>query len=412
MPHYITRKDENGQWHLTVQVRVRRSGKLIQSGSKTFLVTADEASKTRSRRAHPKRLDDDVNRLEQDVKGGQYEAAKQAMRAALVEGETFASLCAQFREKLPRAVGPHGKRYTNSVQKQHLRRAQWWEEELGDRPWKSLTPEMVKEAVESRDINESTMNLFVQSFNIIFWVATGKEVPHNLRVKYNPQNDSRKEHLHPVTQLVQFLRACREISNEPAERKGTGKHLLYSAVMVALGTGMRQMEFHELLRRDLDLTKGIEKIVLVGEDEDTEQRTKNGKSRTISLRRSPAALAELRKLAQDKHPMTPLFQGNDGQKLGRGVLRPYLDEASARAGLSKSIGWHVLRHTFATNVSILGANAQILQLLLGHSDLEMMNKYVHLAEEYTTGEVREIVQAVMEQGADAQVDEKIKALVG
>ncbi|WP_278277829.1 tyrosine-type recombinase/integrase [Anaerovirgula multivorans] len=44
---------------------------------------------------------------------------------------------------------------------------------------------------------------------------------------------------------------------------------------------------------------------------------------------------------------------------------------------------HLLRHTFATKYLISGGDAFSLQMILGHTSLEMTRMYSHLASAYT-----------------------------
>ena len=49
-----------------------------------------------------------------------------------------------------------------------------------------------------------------------------------------------------------------------------------------------------------------------------------------------------------------------------------------RAGL-RSIGSHVLRHTFCSHLAMRGAAPRAIQELVGHSTLSMTLRYMHLA---------------------------------
>ena len=53
-----------------------------------------------------------------------------------------------------------------------------------------------------------------------------------------------------------------------------------------------------------------------------------------------------------------------------------------RAGLSKRLGPHTLRHTFATHLIESGTDLPTLQLLMGHQKLQDTTLYVHLSRRH------------------------------
>jgi integrase len=62
------------------------------------------------------------------------------------------------------------------------------------------------------------------------------------------------------------------------------------------------------------------------------------------------------------------------QKTAEHALR----EACRGAGL-RHIGWHTLRHTFASHLAMKGVSMKAIQELLGHSHMTMTMRYAHLA---------------------------------
>jgi site-specific recombinase XerD len=61
--------------------------------------------------------------------------------------------------------------------------------------------------------------------------------------------------------------------------------------------------------------------------------------------------------------------------------------AVKRAGLT-DFHFHDLRHSFASHLTMGGANLRAVQILLGHKDLRMTMRYSHLSPEHLQGAVK------------------------
>jgi integrase len=68
--------------------------------------------------------------------------------------------------------------------------------------------------------------------------------------------------------------------------------------------------------------------------------------------------------------------------------RPIRD-ACEKAKIVPAIGFHVLRHTYASRLAMRGVPLQVIAQQLGHSDTRMVEKhYAHLAPSYIGDTVR------------------------
>jgi len=77
-----------------------------------------------------------------------------------------------------------------------------------------------------------------------------------------------------------------------------------------------------------------------------------------------------------------LFPGQKGQPYSDSSIREILWNAKKKAGMTKRVYPHLLRHSFATHFIINGYTPLELQPLLGHSHLDTTMMYVHTAAQY------------------------------
>jgi integrase len=79
-----------------------------------------------------------------------------------------------------------------------------------------------------------------------------------------------------------------------------------------------------------------------------------------------------------------------------------------RAGLRR-IGWHTLRHTFASHLVMSGRSLQEVQELLGHATIDMTQRYAHLSPEAKRDAVRTL-DALYARPANEVAEAKVTAI--
>ncbi len=170
--------------------------------------------------------------------------------------------------------------------------------------------------------------------------------------------------------------------------------LLVSASKQETSDGMRDQAMFELL-----YASGLRVTELVSlniADLDLEQGTvrclgKGSKERLIPVH--SGAVAILRRYIDEARPSfikntteRALFMNRRGQRLSRQGFWLILKAQSKRAGITKKITPHTLRHSFATHLLQGGAPLRHVQELLGHSSITTTQVYTHLTSEHVRTE--------------------------
>jgi len=74
-----------------------------------------------------------------------------------------------------------------------------------------------------------------------------------------------------------------------------------------------------------------------------------------------------------------LFPGYRGQHMRARQLHRLVRLAATRAGITKRVGVHTLRHSFATHLLEQKTDIRVIQVLLGHKKLDTTALYTRVA---------------------------------
>lgn len=144
------------------------------------------------------------------------------------------------------------------------------------------------------------------------------------------------------------------------------KHKLIISLLYS--SGLRLSELINLKVGDLELE---EKVGWV-------RSGKGAKDRLFIL---PNLLIEdLKKYVSGKNENDYIFSGHKEQMSARNVQK-IVSLATKRAGISKHVHVHTLRHSFATHLLESGEDIRKIQELLGHSNLSTTQIYTHVSTE-------------------------------
>jgi integrase/recombinase XerD len=145
---------------------------------------------------------------------------------------------------------------------------------------------------------------------------------------------------------------------------------------IAYGAGLRVSEWITLGVRDLLLEDGLVRVF-----------GKGSKERLVPIGRTAIGAAavylrELRPRLEKGEGKGILFLNARGRPLTRmgawKILRGHVE----RAGITKHVSPHTLRHSFATHLLEGGADLRAVQEMLGHVDIATTQIYTHVDREY------------------------------
>jgi integrase len=193
------------------------------------------------------------------------------------------------------------------------------------------------------------------------------EVPTCARLKVPP----------PSFDFLTFDEAAR------LEHAGQREQPWGTMIVVALRTGMRRGELRALRWQDVDLVAGRLTVAQAMDDRGVVTPPKNGRTREIPLGEDARQA-----LSGHRHLRGPLvFCRADGAAFTQREMERPLQRACVRAGL-RPVGWHVLRHSFASHLTMRGVPPLAVMQLGGWSSLAMVQRYAHLSPDVRRDAVR------------------------
>lgn len=259
-----------------------------------------------------------------------------------------------------------------------------WVAHIGDVDTGELAADHVRRFLYHLRIEEelspkTVKNAWIGLSAFFTWLEGEMGIEHVIR-KYKikmPAAASREIIPLDKQQLRQLLLACERTAEWDGEKRSgpTTKRPTRvrdrAIVLMLLDTGSRASELCALLIGDVDMKTGAVQI----------RRGKGDKGRTVYLGNlAREALWRYVSKRKDTRPSDPLFETSKRSAVDRAALRKMLLTAGKRAGIVEPVTPHRLRHTFAITYLRNGGDVYTLQRLLGHSSMEMVRRYLSLAQ--------------------------------
>jgi len=167
-----------------------------------------------------------------------------------------------------------------------------------------------------------------------------------------------------------------EITNLLELPLGEGPEEVRDAAMVELlyATGLRVSELINVDLAQVNLEVGY--LLATG---------KRDKQRVVPMGETARKKIELysqeaRSVLLKAHNSSALFVTRRGKPMTRQSFWNILRIRAVRAGITKRISPHMLRHSFATHLLDHGADLRAVQMMLGHADIATTQIYTHVEQ--------------------------------
>ena len=156
--------------------------------------------------------------------------------------------------------------------------------------------------------------------------------------------------------------------SQPNKRARTGFRDL-AIIRLMLNVGLRSSEVLNISVEDVDWISG--KLIV--------RHGKGDKDRIVWINEDDLEIIKEWKEIKPSSPI--LFTTLKGKKINDRYLRAMVKRRAKKAGITKDVHPHLLRHTFATDLLRSTKNIRLVQKALGHARLSSTMIYTHVYDE-------------------------------
>jgi integrase/recombinase XerD len=207
--------------------------------------------------------------------------------------------------------------------------------------------------IQQRALSESHQNIIINAIKFYYEAVEGQA-----RSVYALPRPKKPAQLPKVLDKEEIKRMIALTTNE--------KHLCM--LMLLYGSGMRLSEVIALKHEHVDTQRMIIHILAA----------KGKKDRDVTL--SPRQVEALNRYWQG-HPQSEwVFEGQrPGTPYNERSIQLVVKEAALRAGITRNVTPHMLRHSYATHLLESGTDIRYIQDALGHTSIKTTEVYTHVA---------------------------------
>ncbi|MBC91366.1 MAG: tyrosine recombinase [Flavobacteriaceae bacterium] len=143
------------------------------------------------------------------------------------------------------------------------------------------------------------------------------------------------------------------------------------------GSGLRVSELINLTISNLFFKEKIIKVIGKGNKQRLIPMGDYSKKHLINYINNYRSLRKIDPIYSDI-----VFLNKNGKKLTRAMIFTLIKQFGEKAGISKKISPHTLRHSFATHLLENGADLRSIQIMMGHESITTTEIYAHMDTKY------------------------------
>jgi site-specific recombinase XerD len=213
--------------------------------------------------------------------------------------------------------------------------------------------------VRDRHASWSRYNIARCGLQFFFQVTLGRGDEHFERLPC-----ARTPKRLPTVLSPEELRRLFDVARDPKHK---------TLLMTLYGAGLRLAEALALKLADIDSRRMLIHVRLG-------KGAGGGKDRMVKLSaRLLAVLRDYWRLSRPKNWLFPRSSDPD-RPMEDGTAYRAVVRAARRAGITKRVSPHTLRHSYATHLLDAGTDLRTIQLLLGHGNLKTTTIYLHVSQ--------------------------------
>ncbi len=213
--------------------------------------------------------------------------------------------------------------------------------------------EYILHLIKTRNISPSYQNQMINAIKYYYEYVLGRKKEYYFIDR--PKRGYKLPEVLSKPEIARMIKSTKNIKHK-------------SLLSVMYSCGLRRSEAINLKPTDIESDRMLIKI----------RDGKGNKDRYVPL--SAGVLKLVRKYYREEKPKNWLFPGENGKQYSETSVLNIVKAAAQKAGITRRVYPHILRHSFATHHLEQGTDLRYIQIWLGHSSTKTTEIYTHVSQ--------------------------------